>query len=165
VIILGVDPSLRSTGYGLIEASGPVMTGIAYGAIHNAANLLPSRCLVRIHDVLAELIERHRPDIMAVEGLIYVQNTRIAHTLGQARGVAIAVAAAHGLTIYEYAPRKVKLAVTGRGGAGKSQVAHMVKAQLGLNELPPEDASDALAIALCHAQSCRGLQFPPPRPI
>jgi crossover junction endodeoxyribonuclease RuvC len=102
---------------------------------------------------------------MSVEGLVYVQNTRIAFTLGQVRGVAIAVAAAHGLEIYEYAPRKVKQSVTGLGGAGKGQVGRMVKMMLGLAELPQEDAADALALAICHFQSCRGARINPPKQI
>ena len=163
--ILGIDPSLRSTGFGLIEARGSEMTALGHGEIHNPAKLLPSRCLVRISDELTGLIQQHQPDIMAIEGLVYVQNTRIAFTLGQARGVAIAAGAAHGLEIYEYAPRKVKQAVTGLGSAGKTQVAQMVKALLGLKELPPEDAADALAIAICHAQTSRGVQLRPPKPI
>jgi crossover junction endodeoxyribonuclease RuvC len=163
--ILGVDPSLRSTGFGLIEARGNELTPIVHGAIKNPAKILPSRCLVRIHDVLTQLIEQHQPDTMVVEGLVYVQNTRISLTLGQVRGVAIAAAAAHGLEIYEYAPRKVKQSVTGLGAAGKQQVANMVKALLGLPEAPPEDAGDALALAICHAQSCRGVQLKPARQI
>ena len=163
--ILGVDPSLRSTGYGLIETRGSEMTPLACGTIKNAASVLPSRCLVRIHDTLTALIEQHQPDVMAVEGLIFVQNTKIALTLGQVRGVAIAVAAAHGLEIYEYAPRKVKQSVTGLGAAGKQQVANMVKAMLGLKEAPPADAGDALALAICHAQSLRGVQLNPPKQI
>jgi len=162
VKILGVDASLRSTGYGVIEAAGSEMRALDHGTIKNPADLLPSRCLVRIHDTLTALIQQHQPAIMAVEGLIYVQNTRIALTLGQVRGVAIAVAAAHGLDVFEYAPRKVKQAVTGSGGAGKDQVAHMVKAQLGLPVVPSADAGDALALAICHAQSCRGVQIQPP---
>ena len=163
--ILGVDSSLRSTGYGLIETNGPEMTPICHGNIRNAPGLLPSRCLVRIHDVLTDLIQQHQPEVMAVEGLVYVQNTRIALTLGQVRGVAIAVAAAHGLEIYEYAPRKVKQAVTGLGGAGKGQVGRMVKMMLGLAEVPQEDAADALALAICHAQITRGIQVHPPKQI
>lgn len=163
--ILGVDPSLRSTGYGLIEARGNEMTPITHGTIKNSANILPSRCLVRIHDTLTTLIEQHQPDVMAVEGLIFVQNTKIALTLGQVRGVAIAVGAAHGLEVYEYAPRKVKQSVTGSGAAGKQQVAQMVKAMLGLKEVPPEDAGDALALAICHAQSLHGIQLNPAKPI
>ena len=163
--ILGVDPSLRSTGYGLIEVRGNEMTPITHGAIKNAAKILPSRCLVRIHDTLTGLIEQHQPDVMAVEGLIFVQNTKIALTLGQVRGVAIAVAAAHGLEVYEYAPRKVKQSVTGLGAAGKQQVANMVKALLGLPEAPPEDAGDALALAICHAKTRRGIQLNPQKQI
>jgi crossover junction endodeoxyribonuclease RuvC len=165
MIILGIDPSLRSTGYGLIEARGAAMTALGHGTIKNAAGLLPSRCLVRIGDALANLIQEHQPDVMVVEGLVYVQNTRIGFTLGEVRGVAIAAAAQRGLEVYEYAPRKVKQAVTGTGGAGKQQVAQMVKALLGLKELPAEDAGDALALAICHAQSLCGAQLNPPKPI
>lgn len=163
--ILGVDPSLRSTGFGLIEANGSQFTAICHGHIKNLPSLLPSRCLVRISEVLVDQIRKHKPDAMAVEGLVYVQNTKIALTLGQVRGAAIAVAAANGLAIYEYAPRKVKQAVTGLGGAGKSQVGRMVKMMLGLPETPQEDAADALAIAICHAQCCRGVQINPPKQI
>ena len=165
MIILGIDPSLRSTGFGVIEATGNQMRPICHGHIKNPPALLPSRCLVAIHDKITGLIQQHQPDVMAVEGLVYVQNTKIAATLGQVRGVAIAVAAAHGLAIYEYAPRKVKQAVTGQGGAGKTQVAQMIKAQLGLDKLPQLDAADALALALCHAQSCQGAQLNPPKQI
>lgn len=165
MLILGVDPSLRSTGFGLIEAKGSQLTPICHGHIKNPPTLLPSRCLVRISDALVSLIHEHKPDVMAVEGLVYVQNTRIALTLGQVRGVAIAVAAQNGLEVYEYAPRKVKQAVTGLGGAGKTQVGHMVKALLGLKELPQADAADALALAICHAHSCRGVQINPPKQI
>lgn len=163
--ILGVDPGLRSTGYGVITATGNQLTAIAYGKIKNPAQLLPSRCLVKIGDTLRDLIRQHQPHVMAIEGLVYVQNTRIAFTLGEVRGAAIAAAAAHGLDIYEYAPRKVKQSVTGLGGAGKSQVAHMVKALLGLPASPPADAADALALAICHAQSCQGIQLHPAQPI
>jgi crossover junction endodeoxyribonuclease RuvC len=163
--ILGVDPSLRSTGYGLIETRGPEMALICHGHIRNPPTLLPSRCLVRIGDTLANLIHEHKPEVMAVEGLVYVQNTRIALTLGQVRGVAIAVAAQNGLEIYEYAPRRVKQAVTGLGGAGKGQVGRMVKMMLGLAEVPQEDAADALALAICHAHASRGVQVNPPRQI
>jgi crossover junction endodeoxyribonuclease RuvC len=163
--ILGLDPSLRNTGFGLIEANGSQLKPICHGHIQNPPKLLPSRCLVRIGDTLANLIQEHKPDVMAVEGLIYVQNTKIALTLGQVRGAAIAVAAQHGLEIYEYAPRKVKQAVTGLGGAGKTQVGQMVKALLGLKELPQADAADALALAICHAHSSRGVQINPPKQI
>jgi crossover junction endodeoxyribonuclease RuvC len=163
--ILGVDSSLRSTGFGLIEANGSQLTPICHGHIKNPPTLQPSRCLIRIGDALANLIRQQKPDVMAVEGLVYVQNTKIALTLGQVRGVAIAVAAQNGLEIYEYAPRKVKQAVTGLGGAGKTQVGHMVKALLGLKQTPQPDAADALAIAICHSQCCRGIQIKPPKQV
>ncbi|HVM60447.1 MAG TPA: crossover junction endodeoxyribonuclease RuvC [Verrucomicrobiae bacterium] len=165
MIILGIDPSLRSTGFGVIEVSGNTMAGLVHGQITNPPRLLPSRCLVRIGDAVTELIADHKPDAVAIEGLVYVQNTRIAFTLGQVRGVVIAAAAKNNLPIYEYAPRKVKQAVTGLGGAGKTQVANMVKAVLGLSETPQADAGDALALAICHAHNCRGVQIKPPKEI
>lgn len=163
VTILGLDPSLRSTGYAVIVAAGRAHRALVYGAITNPSSLLPSQCLVKISDAVCELIRDHQPAVMAVEGLVCVQNIRIAFTLGQVRGAAIAAAAAQGLAVYEYAPRKVKQAVTGLGGAGKQQVAHMVQALLGLPETPGADAADALALAICHAQSCRGVMIQPPK--
>jgi crossover junction endodeoxyribonuclease RuvC len=165
VKILGIDPSLRSTGYGLIEAAGNNYSPIAHGEIKNPPAVLPSRCLVKIHDTVTGLIDQHHPEVMAIEGLVYVQNTRIAFTLGQVRGVIIAAAAKAGMEIYEYAPRKVKQSVTGQGGAGKSQVANMIKAQLGLPAAPTSDAADALAIALCHAHNLRSLSLSSSKPI
>ena len=141
------------------------MRALCHGYIKNPPSLLPSRCLVRIDKEVRKLIENHKPDEVAVEGLVYVQNTRIAFTLGQARGVVIAAAAANVLPIHEYAPRKVRQAVTGLGGAGKTQVGTMVKAVLGLPEIPQSDAGDALAIAICHAHSRRGVQVQPLRQI
>jgi crossover junction endodeoxyribonuclease RuvC len=167
MIILGIDPSLRSTGFGVVEVRGNQMSALCHGQIKNSTNVLPSRCLVRIGDAVKKLIDDHQPDAVAIEGLVYVQNTRIAFTLGQVRGVVIAaaVAAKHDLPIYEYAPRKVKQAVTGLGGAGKTQVGNMVKAMLGLPEIPQADAGDALALAICHAHNCRGVQIKPARQI
>jgi crossover junction endodeoxyribonuclease RuvC len=163
--ILGIDPSLRSTGYGCIEATGNQYTAICHGNIKNPPDILPSRCLVIIGDTIAQLVDKHRPDVVAVEGLVYVQNTRIAFTLGEVRGVIIAVAAKNSIPVYEYAPRKVKQSVTGLGGAGKSQVGNMIKAMLALPEAPQADAADALAIAICHAQCCRGIQIQPAKQI
>jgi crossover junction endodeoxyribonuclease RuvC len=155
--ILGIDASLRSTGYGLVQVHGNTLEALAYGQIHNPAKLLPSRCLVRIADEITTLIAQHDPEVVAVEGLTFVQNQQIALKMGQARGAAILAAARVGLPIYEYAPRKVKQAVVGVGSAQKKQVGTMVKALLGLKEIPQEDAADALAIALCHAQNCRNV--------
>ena len=163
--ILGIDPSLRSTGFGVIEVAGNQMSAVFHGHLKNPPTILPSRCLVRIGDAVLKLIEDHQPEAVAIEGLVYVQNTRIAFTLGQVRGVVIAAAAKHDLPIYEYAPRKVKQSVTGLGAAGKNQVGNMVKVMLGLKEAPQADAGDALAVAICHAHSCRGAQINPPKQI
>jgi crossover junction endodeoxyribonuclease RuvC len=111
------------------------------------------------------LIADYQPEAVAIEGLVYVQNTRVAFTLGQVRGVIIAAAAKHDLPIYEYAPLKVKRSVTGTGGAGKTQVGNMIKVMLGLKEAPQADAGDALAVAICHVHSTRGIQVKPPKQI
>lgn len=165
MIILGIDPSLRSTGFGVVEVRGNQMTALRYGHIPNAPEILPSRCLMVIGEKVARLIDEHQPEVVVVEGLVHVQNRQIAFTLGQVRGVVIAAAAANDLPIYEYAPRKVKQAVTGLGGAGKGQVGNMVKAMLGLSEIPQADAGDALALAICHAHAFRGVQIKPAKQI
>ena len=154
--VLAIDPSLRGTGYAILEKTGNKIRALEFGVIKNAAKLLPSSCLVAIHDRLAELIHKHEPDCAAVEGVIFVQSHRIAITLGAARGSAILAMAERGLPVYEYAPRRVKQAVVGHGAAGKNQVAFMVRALLGLTETPPPDAADALAIGLTHFQSQHG---------
>jgi crossover junction endodeoxyribonuclease RuvC len=165
VKILGIDPSLRSTGFGVIESKGNQLTALCHGHVKNAPAVLPSRCLVIISDAMLKLIADYQPEAAAIEGLVYVQNTRIAFTLGQVRGVIIAAAAKHDLPIYEYAPRKVKQSVTGMGGAGKNQVGNMIKVMLGLKEAPQTDAGDALAVAICHANNTRGIQVKPPKQI
>jgi crossover junction endodeoxyribonuclease RuvC len=152
-VILGLDPSLRSTGYGIIAVEGRVTRALAFGVIANSPKLVPSRCLVAIHRRLTDLLQQYQPDVAAVEGIIYLQNYQTAITLGSARGAALLALAEAGLPIYEYAPRRVKAAATGRGGAQKAQVGFMIRAMLGLAENPPPDAADALAIALTHAQN------------
>jgi crossover junction endodeoxyribonuclease RuvC len=152
-LIFGLDPSLRSTGYGIVRAEGRELRAIAYGVIKNPDKLIPSRCLEAIHREVAALLAQHRPDAAAVEGVIYLQNFQTAITLGAARGAALLAMAQAGLPIYEYAPRRVKAAATGRGGAQKTQVAFMMRALLGLTENPAPDAADALAIAVTHAQN------------
>jgi crossover junction endodeoxyribonuclease RuvC len=152
-VIFGLDPSLRSTGYGIIAVDGRQTKALAYGVIKNADKLLPSRCLVAIHEQVTDLIQKHKPDAAAVEGIIYLQNYQTAITLGSSRGAALLAFAQAGLPVFEYAPRRVKAAATGRGGAQKAQVGFMMRAMLGLTENPPPDAADALAIALTHAQN------------
>ncbi len=162
--VLAIDPSLRGTGFAVLETAAPAANGRStaltgmplkaraceYGTIKNKADLLPSSCLVAIHDRLAELIHKYEPDCCAVEGVIFVQSHRTAITLGAARGAAILAAAERGIPVFEYSPREVKQAVVGRGGAEKAQVAFMVRALLGLTETPTPDAADALAIGLTH---------------
>jgi crossover junction endodeoxyribonuclease RuvC len=148
--VLAIDPSLRGTGFAILEKAGTKVRALTYGTIKNRADLLPSGCLVVIHERIADLIREHAPECAAVEGVIFVQSHRIAITMGAARGAALLAAAGRGLPVYEYAPRRVKQSVVGKGAAGKNQVAFMVRALLGLTETPAADAADALAIGLTH---------------
>lgn len=154
--VLSLDPSLRCTGYAVLEQTAKKVHSLEYGVIKNSSKLLPSSCLVAIHDMILQLILRHEPDCAAVESIIYVQSFQTAIILGSARGAAILALASRGLPIYEYAPRRVKQAVVGRGGAVKSQVSFMVRALLGLSENPPSDAADALAVGITHFQAQHG---------
>jgi crossover junction endodeoxyribonuclease RuvC len=154
--IIAIDPSLRSTGYAILEQAGAKSRALDYGVIRNADRLRPSQCLVAIRDRVAELVIRHEPEAAAIEGVIYVQSMRTAITLGAARGAALVALAERGVPIFEYAPRRVKQSVVGKGGAQKAQVGFMVRALLGLTENPPDDAADALAIGLTHFQMQQG---------
>jgi crossover junction endodeoxyribonuclease RuvC len=136
----------------LEKVNGKVRT-LEYGTIRNRPEIATSSCLVAIRDRLAELIQRHAPDSGAIESTIYVQSYKTAIALGAVRGAAIVAMAERGLPIYEYAPRRVKQAVVGKGGAAKQQVGFMIRAMLGLTENPPPDAADALAIGLTHFQA------------
>jgi len=156
MIILGIDPSLRGTGWGVINQSHPKKI-ITYGVIHNPAALSTSQCLLEINRKLSEVITTYRPHEVAIEGIFYAQNIRTALTMGQARGAALLAVASAGLEVFEYAPRRVKQSVVGRGAAAKSQVGFMVRALLGLQETPEPDAADALAIALTHLNSRQGI--------
>jgi crossover junction endodeoxyribonuclease RuvC len=152
VRILAVDPSLRSTGYAVLEKMNGKPQALEYGAIRNSATLLPSGCLVAIRRRIQDLIAEHSPTCAVFEGVIFVQSHRTAITMGAARGAALVAAAERDLPIYEYAPRRVKQSVVGRGAAQKDQVAFMVRVLLGLKETPQADAADALAIGLTHFQ-------------
>jgi crossover junction endodeoxyribonuclease RuvC len=155
VRVLAIDPALRNTGFAVIEqalvpAGKPKHRALAYGVIRNHRNLRQSSCLVAIREQIAEVIRTHSPEVCAVEGVIFVQSYKTAITMGAARGAAILAAAEHGLEVFEYAPRRVKQAVVGNGGAAKQQVAFMMRALLGLTETPDPDAADALAIGMAH---------------
>jgi crossover junction endodeoxyribonuclease RuvC len=149
--ILGIDPSLRGTGYGVIQFSRTGSTALSSGTIHCPATWERSRCLVKIYQTLRQVIGATKPDVCAIEGLFFAQNLQTALIMGEARGVAICCAAEVGLEVYEIAPRKVKQAVVGYGAAQKSAVAKMVQRMLQLAEPPAPDAADALALAIAFA--------------
>jgi crossover junction endodeoxyribonuclease RuvC len=151
-VILGVDPSLRGTGYGVIRMAKPNPRTLAQGTISCPAGWEHSRCLVKIAQTLRDVIRRHHPTVCVIEGLFYAQNLQTALTMGEARGAALTAIGEAGLEIYEIAPRKVKQAIVGYGAAQKLAVAKMVQRMLGLSEPPAPDAADALALALTHAQ-------------
>ena len=151
MIVLGVDTSLRSTGYGVLEVAGNRLTARAWGHIPNRREARVSDCLVAIHAKIAALIDEFAPDVVSVEKVIYGKNANTMRVLGEARGAVIVAAANAGKPIYEYEPRRVKMAVCGNGLAEKEQIQRMVKTLLVLPELPQNDAADALALAICHA--------------
>jgi len=151
--VIAIDPSLRSTGFAVVEKMGSTVRAIVFGTIRNDDRLLPSGCLVSIHEKVLEIVADHKPECAAFEAVIYVQSYRTAITLGSARGVALLAVAGRGMPIYEYAPRRVKKSIVGRGAADKRQVGFMVRAILGLTENPAPDAADALAIGLTHFQT------------
>jgi crossover junction endodeoxyribonuclease RuvC len=151
-IIIGVDPSLRGTGYGVIQTGKPGPRALAQGTIACPAAWEHSRCLAKIALTLREVIARHGPTVCAIEGLFFAQNLQTALVMGQARGAALAVLGEAGLEIYEISPRKVKQAIVGYGAAQKIAVAKMVQRMLQLAEPPAPDAADALALALAHMQ-------------
>jgi crossover junction endodeoxyribonuclease RuvC len=151
-IILGVDPSLRGTGFGVIQISNPHPKTLAHGTISCPKIWERSRCLAKILQTLREEIQKHRPTVCVIEGLFYAQNLQTALIMGEARGAAMAAIAESGIEIYEIAPRKVKQAIVGYGAAQKSAVAKMVQRLLNLPKPPAPDAADALALALTHAR-------------
>jgi crossover junction endodeoxyribonuclease RuvC len=155
--ILGLDPGSRVTGYGLIEVSARGTRYLASGSIRVGTGELAGR-LRHIFTHVSDLVAEHAPEEVAIERVFMHANPDSALKLGQARGAALCAAVGGGAAVFEYTPREVKLTVTGTGAADKDQVQHMVKALLGVAGRLGADASDALAIALCHAQH-RGLAF------
>lgn len=149
--ILGVDPSLTATGYGVVDVVGNRVQALTYGVIRtNAKHPLPER-LKKIYDGVRTVIEQDHPQYVSMEDVFYSSNIKVALKLGYARGAVFLAAANLGIPVAEYAPREIKQAITGIGSASKEQVQAMVQRLLRLSELPaPLDASDALAIALCH---------------
>jgi crossover junction endodeoxyribonuclease RuvC len=150
--ILGIDPGLRHTGWGVIECLGSRLAYLACGVVHSNDKLDLSDRLRQLHEGLAEVIHRNRPDEVAVEETFVNRDPQSALRLGQARGVALVVPSLAGLRVSEYAANLVKKTVVGSGHADKTQVAMMVKVLLPRADAGSADAADALAVAICHAQ-------------
>jgi crossover junction endodeoxyribonuclease RuvC len=158
VRIFGIDPGSRRTGYGCVERIGSRDTLIVCGSLAGPPRATFPDKLNAIHEGLAALLARHRPDCVAIEDIFHARNVRSALKLGEARGVALLAAAEAGVPVVSYAPASVKRAVVGYGRAEKHQVQHMVTLLLGLATPPtPHDVADALAVALCHLQSSTGI--------
>jgi len=154
LIIIGIDPGTATAGYGVVHSSAGRLRALEYGTIRTPPRQgLPLR-LKSIYTEITAVLDRYSPDVMAVEQLFFNRNVTSALSVGQARGIFLLAAAQSGLKVAEYTPPEVKQSVTGDGGADKAQIAFMVRALLGLRETPrPDDAADALAIAICHAHT------------
>lgn len=156
MIVLGIDPGTAITGYGFVKDAGNGPALVAYGVVTTPKGLAMPERLKIIYKELTDLILLHRPASAAVEKLFFARNVTTAMTVGQARGVAILALAQANVLVGEYTPKDVKQAVAGYGGADKPQVQQMVRAILNLNEVPkPDDAADALAVAICHLHSMK----------
>lgn len=155
MIIIGIDPGTLVTGFGIIKVEGASFLPIDYGCIRPPASFKLSERYLILFNAVEELIEKYQPTVMAVETQFVQKNVQSAIKLGMARGAAIIAAKRRGLSVFEYAPTKAKSAVVGNGRASKQQVQGMVKLLLNLKDIPPEDAADALALAICHGQSSK----------
>ncbi|MBI1800504.1 MAG: crossover junction endodeoxyribonuclease RuvC [Chloroflexi bacterium] len=154
--VLGLDPGTATTGFGVVESDGNALRLVEYGAIITPANLPMPERLRLIYLQLNDLLARARVDAAAVEKLFFNKNVTTALSVGQGRGVALLAAAMAGVAVFEYTPLEVKQAMAGYGRATKDQVQQMVRMILNLDDIPrPDDAADALAIAICHLQSAR----------
>jgi crossover junction endodeoxyribonuclease RuvC len=151
VRIIGIDPGLRNTGWGVIEAEGTRLSYVADGSVHSDTDAPLATRLLQIHTQLAEILQRFAPDEAAIEETFVNKDARATLKLGQARGAAMLAPALVGIMVAEYAPNVVKKSVVGAGHAEKDQVKHMVKVLLPRAELNTADSIDALAIAICHA--------------
>lgn len=163
MLTLGIDPGTAIMGYGLVDFDGHTLAALDFGALTTSKDLATAERLQRLYTGLGEIIAAHRPDAVAVEELFFGANARTAIAVGQARGVALLAAAQAGLRVFEYTPLQVKGAVVGYGKASKEQVQSMTATLLGLRAVPrPDDAADALAVAICHAHSARLMDLAAP---
>lgn len=159
MIILGLDPGTAITGYGVIRVINFKISCVAYGVIRTTPNEPMPRRLQTIYDDLGSVLKQYKPDAVAIEKLFFGRNTTTAITVGQARGVLLLRLAQENIPIGEYTPLQVKCALAGYGGAEKKQMQYMVQNFLKLPETPqPDDAADALAIAICHAHNMSGIR-------
>ena len=166
-VVLGLDPSLRGTGWGIVRMESGHLRAVAHGTVRCPTTWARSRCLGSIHEALRDVIREHGAEVCAVEGLFHAQNLRTALVMGEARGAALAAVALAGLAVFEMAPRKVKLAVAGQGATGKAGVGRMVQRLLamGPEDVPGADAADALAVAIAYMQEAGRLSTNPPRKV
>jgi len=154
MIIIGIDPGYAITGFGIVEYKNNKFTVIDFGVISTKSTMPFEKRLLSISEGLADLFQKYKPDSMAIEELFFSRNTTTAIGTAQARGVAVLSGAQAGINVYEYTPLQVKVAVSGYGRADKNQVQQMVKILLNLKEIvKPDDAADALAVAICHAHT------------
>lgn len=152
--IIGIDPGTAILGYGILDRQGHQFRLVEYGCIRTPANTRPAERLLTIYRSLDTLLETYRPDTMAVEEVFFGNNATNALSVGQARGVILLLGEMHGLSIGEYAPAQVKQGVTGYGKAEKVQIQEMVRLILNMKQVPrPDDAADALAVAICHGHT------------
>jgi len=152
MIVLGVDPGLALTGWGLVAATGRNdLSMVKYGCIKTTPAQALTERLKTIHCTLQQIIEENRPQEMAIEELFFSKEARTVAAVGQARGAILVTAALANLPVFEYNPRQIKMSLTGYGSADKNQIQHMVKMLLRLRDIPrPDDAADAIAMAVCH---------------
>ena len=157
MLVIGIDPGTATTGYGLVEENEDgSLTAVDYGVITTPADLPMPMRLLELYRQLKQILLLHRPHSGAVEKLFFHRNVTTAISVGQGRGVALLALGEAGLEVGEYTPLEIKQAVAGYGGAGKRQIQQMVQVLLGLESMPtPDDAADALAVAICHAHSAR----------
>jgi crossover junction endodeoxyribonuclease RuvC len=158
-VVLGLDPGSRHFGWGVVQRNGTKLVHLAHGTVHPSLQGAFAERLVAIEAALLDVLTTYRPTHASIEGLFFAKDAQAAAKLGHARGVALLVCARAGLVIAEYPPARVKRTVAGGGRAAKGQVAQMVRAILGLREVPTADAADALAVALTHLADSRFAAF------
>jgi crossover junction endodeoxyribonuclease RuvC len=155
VVVLGIDPGTRRTGYAVVQAAGGAILLLGSGALTTSNRAPFYQRLQSIYRGLVDVVGRYQPDEIAVEDVFVKKNARTALKIGHVRGMALLVAAEHGARLGEYSPAEIKQAIVGSGSASKEQIKFMVTALLRLVDVPAEDEADALAVAICHVHKCR----------